>query len=211
MSLKVINLGLPKTGTTTLAKALRRAGLHVADYRILPRQTKDTALHGTFVGALLYEGYFNGGDPAARLSEFDGLTEVSLLRRDRSLWPQTDFALIEALRRHHPDLRFVASRRDPFEMSQSMLAWSNLGTTRLPRADIPGLPAGYGETTRARIQWIEGHYASLSRWFAEDPAFLEYDVADPEAPRRIGAHLGRTLPWWGQVNANPVRERMRQA
>ena len=29
--MQVINLGLPKSGTTTLARALRRAGLHTAD------------------------------------------------------------------------------------------------------------------------------------------------------------------------------------
>ena len=39
--LRVINLGLPKSGTTTLARALRKAGLHVADHRIKPVQTDD--------------------------------------------------------------------------------------------------------------------------------------------------------------------------
>ncbi|MGV6850121.1 MAG: hypothetical protein ACWA5A_17245 [Marinibacterium sp.] len=208
MSLRVVNLGLPKSGTTTLARALRRAGLRIADYRIQTRQTNDTNLHGKFVGALLYEGYFDGGDPAARLADFDGLTEISLLRRERSLWPQTDFGLIDALRRHHPDLRFVASRRDAFEMSQSMLAWSNLGTDRLPAADVPGLPAGFGETTKARMQWIDGHYTALQRWFQGDPAFLEYDVADPDAPGRIGAHLGLDLPWWGRTNVSALRRKM---
>ena len=205
VSLTVVNLGLPKSGTTTLAKALRRAGLHVADHRVRRHQTRDAELQGCCVGVLLYEGYFAGGDPAGRLAGFDGLTEISLLGGGRSLWPQMDFALIESLRRHHPGLKFLGSRRDAFEMSQSMLAWSDLGAARLPKADVPGLPKGYGETGKERIQWIEGHYATLARWFAGDPDYLEYDVADPDAPARIGAHLGRDLPWWGKANVNPLR------
>ncbi len=211
MSLSVVNLGLPKSGTTTLAKALRRAGLHVADHRIRARQTPDTTLHGAFVGALLYDGYFAGGDPAGRLSEFQGLTEISVLRGGQSLWPQMDFALIDALRRHHPGVKFLASRRDAFEMSQSMLAWADLGAARLPAASVPGLPKGFGETSRERIQWIEGHYATLARWFAQDADFLEYDVTDPEAPEKIGAYLGRKLPWWGRANVNPIRQQKEQA
>ena len=83
-----------------------------------------------------------------------------------------------------------------------MLAWSDLGVSRLPDAAIPGLPAGYGETTRERIQWIDGHYANLRRVFAGDPAYLEYNVGDADAQAAVSAHLGRPLPWWGQANAN---------
>lgn len=206
MSLVVVNLGLPKSGTTTLAKALRRAGLRVADHRVRGHQVANPDLHGAFVGDLLYSGHFSGGDPAARLADFDALTELSQLSGGQSLWPQMDLALIESLRRHHPGLKFLASRRDAFEMSQSMLAWADLGVARLPRATIPGLPKGYGETGKERVQWIEGHYATLARWFAGDPDYLEYDVADAEARALIGAHLGRTLPWWGHANANPIRQ-----
>lgn len=211
MSLLAVNLGLPKSGTTTLARALRRAGLRVADHRIRKHQTGDETLHGAYLGELLYQGHFTGGDPAERLGGFDALTEVSVLHGGRSLWPQTDLALIEALRRHHPGVKFLASRREAFEMSQSMLAWADLGISRLPQANVPGLPTGYGETSKERIQWIEGHYATLARWFAGDPDYMEYDVTDPEAPAKIGAHLGRDLPWWGKANANPIRRRKEQA
>ncbi|QEW21288.1 hypothetical protein LA6_003496 [Marinibacterium anthonyi] len=211
MSLIAINLGLPKSGTTTLARALRRAGLHVADHRIRKRQTGDETLSGAYVGDVLYQGYFAGDDPAGRLTGFQALSEVSVLHGGRSVWPQMDFALIDALRAHHPGVKFLGSRRDAFEMSQSMLAWSDLGVLRLPQATIPGLPKGYGETSKERIQWVEGHYATLARWFANDPDYLEYDVTDPEAAAKIGAHLGRDLPWWGKANANPIRRHKEQA
>ena len=45
MSLRVVNLGLPKTGTTTLARALKMAGFKVADHRVRPKQTTVKSLH----------------------------------------------------------------------------------------------------------------------------------------------------------------------
>ena len=200
--LRIVNLGLPKTGTTTLAHALRLTGLKVADYRIRRRQTKDTALHGSFLGQCLYDGYFNTGDPLHGLSDFDAFSEINCLREGQSLWPQMDWGLISAMRAHHPGLRFLASWRDPRALSDSMLRWSNLGTERLPGSDVPGLPRGFGATTAERVRWIEGHYAHLRVLFRDDPALLVYDVADPEAPARISAHIGRAVTWWGRANAN---------
>lgn len=205
--LRVINLGLPKSGTTTLARALRRAGLHVADHRIRPEQSGDPALHGRFVGELMYDGYFLRGDPLQALDAFDGFAEINALRPPRSIWPQCDFGLLTALRAHHPGVRFLATWRRPEAISDSMLRWSNLGTERIPAADIPGLPAGYGVTTRERETWIAGHYAALDGFFAGAEDYLRIDVAHPEAPDRIGAFLGREMPWWGKSNVNHAAPR----
>lgn len=204
--LRVINLGLPKSGTTTLGHALKVSGLKTADYRIRPHQTDDTKLHRQFVGHLMYQGYFHTGDPLAQMEDFDCFTEINVLRGDLSLWPQMDFGLIDAIRRHHPGARFLASWRDPRAISDSMVRWSNLGTERLPNGQIPGLPAGFGETTAERTRWIEAHYAHLDAIFAGDPAYLRFDIADPCAPDLIGAHLGRPLSWWGRRNADKTTQ-----
>lgn len=200
---RIVNLGLPKTGTTTLAHALKLTGLKVADFRIRRRQTTDSGLHGAYVARQFYQGYFNTGDPLSGLEAFDAFTEISSLRAGQSLWPQMDWGLIKAIRTHHPGVRFLASWREPRALSDSMLRWSDLGTERLPGNDIPGLPRGFGGTTAERIRWIEGHYAHLDALFKDDPAFLRYDLADPAAPRLIGAHIGRPLTWWGRANRNP--------
>jgi hypothetical protein len=201
--LRIVNLGLPKTGTTTLAHALRLTGLRVADYRIRRRQTTDASLHGAFLGQRFYDGYFNTGDPLAGLEGFDAFSEISCLREGYSLWPQMDWGLISAIRAHHPGVRFLASWRDPRALSDSMLRWSNLGTERLPRSDVPGLPRGFGATTAERVRWIEGHYAHLRALFRDDPALLIYDVAGEDTPARVSAHIGRAVTWWGRANANP--------
>jgi len=201
MTLTIVNLGLPKTGTTTLARALKVAGYKVADHRIRPKQTDKVALHNKFVADLLYHSYFETGDPGAYFTDFNALTELSLLRHGKSLWPQMDFALIDAIRRYHPDVRFLATRRESWDVSQSMLAWSDLGLDRLPASDIPGLPEGFGETSKERMQWIDGHYAHLAVIFAGDAHYLEVDVAAPDAQTVISMHIGTDLPWWGRANS----------
>jgi hypothetical protein len=199
----VISLSLPKSGTTTLARALQAAGLRVADWRIRPRQTEDPDLRRRLVAPILYEDYFTHGDPLRRLSDFDAVTEMSAVNRDMSFWPQCDAGLIAAIEAHHPGVRFVLSLRAPEAVAQSMLGWNNLGTRRLPGNDIPGLPRPYGRTAAELARWVAGHHAFCTRLFDGRDNFLTYRLEDPDAPRRIGDFLGLELPWWGTANANP--------
>ncbi|MCR8726815.1 sulfotransferase [Frigidibacter sp. ROC022] len=199
--LKVINLGLPKSGTTTLGEALKRAGLRVADWRI--RRGQDGPLR-RFVGDLMYQSYFDNGDPLAQLGGFDAFTEIEIVRNDLNLWPQTDWALISAIRERHPGSRFLLNTRDPAAISASMQRWSNLGKRRLPGSSVPGLPIPYGSTDAERVRWIEGHFKFCRKVFENSDDFLEFDIADPEAPKLISDFLGIDLPWWGVANANPA-------
>lgn len=200
--LRVVNLGLPKTATSTLSRALRMAGLKTVDHKVRRMMTDDPALQKRFTADLIYRGYFHAGDPLHLLDAFDAFCEISTLRDEASLWPQTDWAVIEAIARHHPGVRFVATWREPFDVSQSMLKWTNMGTERVPRLSVPGLPPGYGETTRERMQWIEGHYAFLDRVFAGDDRYLRLDMAAEDARTGLAAHIGRDVPWWGRENVN---------
>lgn len=200
--LRVMNLGLPKTGTSTLNRALRRAGMRVADWRIKPRQTQNTAIHNKHVGNLLYEGYFGTGDPLALLDDFDAITEMSYVKFKFTAWPQTDWGLLSAMIDLHPGTKFLLCCRDPLDTARSMLRWNNLGEKRLPLNSIPGLPRGFGKTEDELARWIEGHYRFCRRVFAGSDRFFEYELADPDPSDKIGAFLDRDLPWWGQVNRN---------
>lgn len=207
--LRVINLGLPKSGTTTLARALGRGGLAVADWRVRAGQSRGDGLAGEFVARLMYLGYYETGDPLALMDEFDAFAEISVIREGFNLWPQTDWGLIAAIRAHHPGARFVLSTRPAAHISDSMARWSNLGTERLPRAAIPGLPVGRGGQPHERIRWIEGHHAFCRQVFTGASDFLEYDTESETARARLSAFLGRDLPWWGRANANRKRPAQR--
>lgn len=197
---RIINLGLPKTGTTTLTDALRHAGLKVADWRIRKGQSTLPEITGEHVGRIIYADYFASGDPLARLGEFDVVNEMSAVRHDRSLWPQTDWGLLSAIQSHHPEVKFLLSYRDPAKTANSMIRWNNLGRRRLPQADVPGLPRGFGRSEAELAKWVEGHFTFCRRVFAGCANFLEFDIEDPDARDKIAAYLDIDLPWWGQSN-----------
>jgi len=207
MGLDVINLGLPKSGTTTLKNALIRAGYRVADHRIKDQEDPADPSDRVFVGNLMYEGLYKYGDPAALLAGYTALSEVSFIYGGNSVWPQCDHAMLLALRKLHPKLRFVATRRATEEMARSIMRWNNLGKLRLPLSTVPGLPVGYGHDIDEQMIWIDGHYEALAHWFRDDPLYLEVDVAAADAPQRLERFLGRRLPWWGHSNINPDGER----
>ncbi len=200
--LKVINLGLPKSGTTTLSEALEHAGMRVADWRIRPSQSEK--MRG-FVGKLMYQGYYDCGDPLYHFDEFNAFTEISIVRDGKNMWPQTDWALLSAIRARHPGVRFLLSHRDPVKHADSMRRWSNLGTRRLPMKAVPGLPEGFGYKPGELERWIEGHTTFCRHVFAGASDFMEYDIEDPEAPKKIATYLGIDLPWWGTANRNEER------
>lgn len=196
--LKVINLGLPKSGTTTLATALSRAGMKVADWKLRPG---DGEMRG-FVGRLMYAGWFEDGDPLKYLYEYNAFTEISVVRDGRNYWPQTDWALLAAIRGTYPGAKFLLSRRDPTKHADSMRRWSNLGRTRLPLNHVPGLPMEHGKAPGELERWIEGHITFCRHVFDGADDFLEFDIEDPDAPGKISAFLGIELPWWGTANKN---------
>lgn len=198
----ILHIGLPKTATSTLAKALRRARLRTADWRVRPHQTDNEALHDQLVGEILYEGYYRKGDPLHYLTGFDAITEMSAITAGRNFWPQTDWGLLDAIRARHPKTKFLLSVRDPRETADSMMRWNTLGTDRLPRNPVPGLPSGYGTSLNELTTWVAGHYAFCRQVFAGCDTYLEFDPAAPDARDKISAFIGRPLPWWGRANVN---------
>lgn len=203
LTVKLVNLGLPKTGTTTLHHALNEAGWRAADHKVRRIHDRRPGMGGTYIARQLYNGYFENGDPFAHLDGlYDALTEVSVLNAAASMWPQCDYTMIKAMRMARPDMLFVATWRPAAEISDSMRRWGNLGTDRLPKGPIPGLPTGYGENDDQRIRWIEGHYAMLRDLFGEDPRYMELPVGADDARQRLERHVGISLPWWGKLNEN---------
>lgn len=198
----VINLGLPKTGTTTLGRALRRASMNVADWKIRPNQTKRPEIVQHLVGELLYRGWFDTGDPLDAFGEFDAITEMSVARPGHNFWPQTDWGLLSAIADTHPNVRFLLSARDPGKTANSMMRWGTLGNKRLPQQDVPGLPRGFGVTEAELARWVAGHHAFCRRVFSGCDRFLEFDIADDQARQKISDFLGINLPWWGRSNKN---------
>ena len=192
MTVEIINLGLPKSGTTTLKHALTQAGFSVADHRMKSREDPNDPADRVFVGDLMYQGLFKYGDPLALLNDHDALTEISFIYGGNSVWPQCDHALLLALRKLHPKLCFIATRRDTEHMAHSIMRWNNLGKLRIPLSTVPGLPVGYGHEIDEQMIWIDGHYEALEALVPRRSALSGDSTLPPMTARqeKISSHLG---------------------
>lgn len=198
MSLRLFNLGFPKSGTSTLTYALEKSGLRCAHCwlkRIGPRP---------YVAQRLWSAWRDGLDPMFDLRGIDAVTQPDATFPGTFVcWPQMVPDLVADLRRRHPQAVLLLLTRDPACTAASMARWKDY-RARPVEARIPGLPAGIGAEDGELAAWIDGHYADCRARYGADPRFLEADIADPHTPQRIADALGiKRLAWWGVRNANP--------
>lgn len=193
--MKAVVIGFPKSGTTTIQRALARSGLRAAHWEH----------QGRPIGKLVYEGLLRHDDPFHFLDGLDVLTQMnySQPRGAGSFWPNFDLAVLFAIRHRHPDCKLILNYRDATATARSMLRWKNL-TQRYEMADMPGLPKGYGTRQDDLVAWIEAMHRGLRAAFAQDPALIEIDIAADDAASRLGRALGINIAWWGVANANPT-------
>jgi hypothetical protein len=190
--MKAMLIGFPKSGTTTVHRACKRSGLRSAHWR-----TPDG-----YCGKLIYENFLSGKDPLAQLAEFDVITQADVCIPGKAVcWPNLDFSVLQAIRRHHPDCVFVLNRRDPQKVVSSITRWRSF-RHRITIANVIGLPNGFGAEDSHLLNWIEGHYAAAATFFATDPHYLDLPIDAADARERLSAALGVKLRWWGVANEN---------
>ena len=188
--MKLMVIGFPKSGTTTLTTVLEANGIKCAHWQ---------DEQGRFVGALIYSAIYCGLDPFALLPGYDAVTQadVCLPKRKINFWPNLDFAVLRAIRRAHPSCLFVLNYRDPEAIVDSIEKWTGM-QGRFTRSEIPGLPAGLGGDRKHLVTWIENHFDACRAFFADDPNFLELDIASADAPDKLGKALGKPITGWGK-------------
>jgi hypothetical protein len=193
--MKVMVIGFPKSGTTSITEALRASGLRAAHWR-LPS--------GRFVGQAIYGAVAMGRDPFFHLKKFDAVTQadVCLPEQKLCLWPNLDFAVLRAIRRAHPECLFLLNYRQPDAICDSIAKWADLGW-RLRVSNIPGLPKGLGGKREHLMSWIENHYDACRTYFANDEKFLELDIEAADVPEKLGKALGMEIIGWGDHKPAP--------
>ncbi len=194
--MKLFNLGLPKSGTTTLQTAFEKAGLRSAHWWV-----KDQRRH---VGRSMYRNYFEGKDPLAHFVEYDVVTQADFVTRNASFWPQMDPAMLRSIREHHPELRFFMLTRDIDKVVSSIMRWDDY-IDRMKATGAPGLPGFFADSPAALKKWVENHYANIRLSFADDPGFVELDIEDPDIQAKVSDLVGVKLDWWGVANTNTKR------
>ena len=193
--MKLMVIGFPKSGTTSITRALGISGLRPAHWR-LP--------NGKYVGHLIYGAVAMGRDPFLHLKGYDAVTQadVCLPREKLNLWPNLDFAVLRAIRRAHPACLFLLNYRRPEAICDSIAKWDNM-QFRLRVSNIPGLPRGLGGKREHLMSWIENHYDACRTFFANDEHFLEIDIEGGDVAEQLGQALGIPILGWGDYKPEP--------
>ena len=199
--MKLMAIGFPKSGTTSLTKALNMSGVRAVHWR--------TSTDGNFVGVQIYRAICRGLDPFALLSDFDAVTQADACIPSLKLnvWPNLDFAVLSAIRRAHPSCLFLLNYRRPEAIADSIIRWEDL-QDRLTVSDIPGLPRGVGRKRKELIIWIENHFDACRRFFANDKNFLELDIESPDVPDQLGKALGIQIVGWADYKAKTLEDEL---
>lgn len=174
----ILCIGFPKSGTTTLYKALKSAGFDAVHWK---REGEDPA------GYKLYQGYMS----SYKWKGDNVITQLDTCRKGINVWPQLDY---EFLRWANERSKLILQMRSPEKILRSIKAHNDL-MKRIVYA--PGL---FGERTTDTdmLNWIMRHYERVLRAI---PDVLAVFLDDPYAPKIISSYLGVELPWWGVANA----------
>ena len=192
MTLMLFNLGPPKSGTTTLFKALTAAGIASLHWR-------DKTIG--FVGRSLYANLYACRPVMADFPDHRAVTQADAITMNTSYWPQMDPALLRAVAEQNPGCQFVLPRRDPLDLARSIQRWGNF-EERLHTMGAPGLPPRTATGTEALVRWIENHYRNVTEAFAHRRDFWSYEIADADAPALLSERLGVEITDWGIRNVN---------
>jgi len=198
--MKLMVIGFPKSGTTSLTEALAASGFLSAHWRTHT---------GQFVGALIYEAIYRGLKPFALLEPYDAITQadVCLPSLQLNFWPNLDFAVLSAIRRTHPDCLLLLNYRRPDAIADGIMKWDDL-QQRIAASDVPGLPRGVGGKRDELITWVENHFDACRRLFAGDDRFVEIDIEAADAPLRLGEALGVKIQDWGNHKATTYEDEL---
>lgn len=152
--MKLFVIASPKSGTTTLNKALEASGMSTLHWRQGEK----------FLGKMIYDVYMASEDPLRDFANIDCITQadVGLPRHKLNYWRNLNSQIIAAIRRCHSGCLLALNYRDPVKVVSSMNRWPDM-RKRFVASDIPGLPKGFGARDSELLTWIEGHYDACRR------------------------------------------------
>lgn len=187
---KIFGIGFQKTGTASLAKALRILGFRVTHGMVI-NGPKGVEIEPPVTTAKVLPFALAGA------RQVDAVCD--------SPWP----TLYRELDAEFPGSKFILTLRDPKEWIKSTLR--HFGARESDALQwIYGVPCVKGNETRC-LEVYQAHNAAVREHFAVRPSgFLEIDFGEEEGWEKLCAFLGRPVPDTGFPRDNTWEERERK-
>lgn len=206
-SAKIVVLGMPKCGTTSLHESFKRAGFRSVHWALDAGQEikKDTRLRlygegadERLLGRLITKAVQRGLSPFALLpGEVDALAEMNgchwtSKQKDavQAYFPQMQY--LREICDAYPDAHFILNSRNLQDWVKSVDKHNDM-RERLIQADLPGLPKGIGERDEDLIEWVSRHHERVAAQFMHR-RLLKFNI-DVHGAAELSAFLGRRMEW----------------
>jgi hypothetical protein len=199
----ILNVGMPKCGSSTLATFFTCTGLK--------------ATHNQ-EGGCMQKALQQGKPPIAGCKESNGAQ--ALLQLDQQNPPECWFpqiSFLDEIHQEQPHATFVMNFRPVDDWINSARSWANMAN-RWGRSDciskIPGLVKDQGReeikgrklTSQEIRNWVCGHVKHVREFVKQYPThkLIELDLYDTEGSSKVMASLfsANNETCWGQSNAN---------
>jgi len=204
---KIVVLGMPKCGTTSLHESFKRAGFRSVHWALDAGQEvkKDTRLRlygegadERLLGRLITKAVQRGLPPFALLpGEVDALAEMNgchwtSKQKDavQAYFPQMQY--LREICDAYPDAHFILNSRNLQDWVKSVDKHNDM-RERLIQADLPGLPKGIGERDEDLIEWVSRHHERVAAQLMHC-RLLKFNI-DVHGAAELSAFLGRRMEW----------------
>lgn len=189
-SAKVFGVGFHKTGTSSLAQALKILG-----YRTIHGDSS-ASWHGGNEGRGLIEMIDSGNFQLPTLERFDAFCDNPYF----TIWQQ--------LAASFPDARFVLTIRDEQQWLDSCVRYYKGRRIRPMRSWLFGEHADPSSSSAARAAWLNAyraHNAAVLDYFHGKPNFLVMDIFSGDGWAQLCGFLQQAVPQRGFPHANKTQ------
>ena len=222
LSKPVINLGMPKSGSTTLEEFFDCAGWKASHWQ--------TERHG-YLGKCMEDAVNRGDPPLSSCNSWYRKKKKGISKPDRSedadveamlqldivlpsfnacVFPQ--MAYLDEFHNEAPNATFILNFRPVSDWSNSVIRWSGgRGSTksslagRMAECDLPGLPTGVGGTAEELSAWWCQHVNRVRQFVEKHPShkLIEIDLYNDQSS--MPALFQASPSCWGHANKNPPK------
>jgi hypothetical protein len=192
---RVVVVGLPKAGTSSIDFSLSSAGYVTCHQRY----------RNNIIGHSIQQCVNLGLPPFSRIEKLilDDIKDEQIkvaytqmdfcLRTGANVWPQLDY--LEDICKFYPEAFYILNYRDAQAHISSIDGWFDL-RKKLTNHNIKGLPSGKGSKDVELLDWIEyTHKETSSLFLNKFYNFLSLKIDEPDAGNRLSDFLQEEIVW----------------
>ena len=186
----VIVVGLPKTGTTSVARYFKCGG----GRRVSHWLCKDNEL----CGPIIRNNVRSGKPPLFETGNFDVYAQMDV-EDPPCYFPQVE--ALDEIHKAHPNSTFIFNSRNISSWVKSVRGWNNMGN-RLTQCNITGFPAGVGKTDAELMGFYYSQLQRVRDFVALHPShrLVEVQIDSPDAGMVMKNAFGIDKKCWGRTN-----------